>query len=252
MEGRNLGAADAEALEAQRFDELARFLGFWVAEDAATAGLLVGLAAGAAPQVGAGALAHRGRIQPGPEAEAGREHHQGLLLQPAVAVGKGQVAAGQHEGLAVAIGIKHGDLLEPLAGAAPLGAGIHHHGSPHRARDAHGPFQATQAGAGGPAGQGGDRFSGLGFDQAGGAIELAALEPPLAEGQAGQALVADQQVGTGANHLQGQALAPGPAGQGDHLVVGLGFPEPLGRSPHPPGGELGQGYPCQQPGWEPS
>ena len=35
------------------------------------------------------------------------------------------------------------------------------------------------------------------------AIELAALQPPLAEGEAGEALVTDQQVGAGADHLQG-------------------------------------------------
>ena len=157
-----------------------------------------------------------------------------------MAVGKGQVVAGQHERVAVAPGIKHGDVLEPLAGAAPLGARIHHHGAPHGARDAHGPFQAAQAGPGGPAGQGRDRFTGLGFDQALAAIELAALQPPLAEGEAGQALVTDQQVGAGADHLQGQALAPGPAGQAHHLVVVVWLKKPLGRSPHLPGGEVGQ------------
>ena len=88
------------------------------------------------------------------------------------------------------------------------------------------------------AGQGGDRFAGLRLHHPALAIHPAALQSPDAEGEARQAPVRDQQVGARADHPQGQIALPSPTGQGNQLVAIGGLGEPLGRSPHPPGGEL--------------
>ena len=75
MEGGDFRAADAAAFEAETFDQPACFQGFRIAKHAATAGLCVGLGAGAMAEVSIGALLQLSRIMPCFKLKFGG-HHQ--------------------------------------------------------------------------------------------------------------------------------------------------------------------------------
>ena len=109
-----------------------------------------------------------------------------------MAVGEGQVPGLKHEWLVGPLRIDHLNGMQPFGCTAPLGACIHHNGPANGARDPHRPFEAMQPLASHFAGQGWNRFSRPGFHPALAGIQLAALEAPLAKGEAWQAPIADQ------------------------------------------------------------
>ena len=145
-------------------------------------------------QIGAGAGRDQGGIVAWLQPETHRQHHQGVLLQTAVAVGKVEFPSGELEG-AVGLGrIHHPHRVQPLGGAAPLGTGIHHRGTTGGAGDADRPLQAGQPSPGCLAGQAGQRFACRRLHPALARVQPAALQAPQAEGEPLQPPIGNQQV----------------------------------------------------------
>ena len=179
----------------------------------------------------------------GLQLEGGCQHDPGLRLEAAVAIGEVQFPGFQLEGRCGIGRVQQPHRVQPFGRAAALSARIHHHRAPHGAWDAHGPLQPAQAKPGCFTGQGGDRFSGFRFHQAAGGVEPAPLQPPVADGEAGQAAIGDQQVGACADAAQGQALGLGPGRQRNQLIDLSRLGKPLRWTSHLPGGERLKPYP---------
>ena len=182
------------------------------------------------------------------QAKPSRQHDQGFVLQSALPVAKGQVAGAPGHGLIGVFGVEQLDRMQPFGDAAPLGPGIHHHSAPHGAWDPYGPFQPAQPSAGRFSGQRRERFARLGFNPAARGIQAAALESSVAEGEAVEAPIGNEQVGARPNPVKGEAVVPTPAHQGPDVVLMGRFCEPLRGAAHLPGGELIQANALAQAG----
>ena len=138
--------------------------------------------------------------------------------------------------------------MQPFGDAAPLGARIHHHSAPNGAWDPYGPFQPAQPSTGCFPGQARDRLARLGVNPAVGGIQAAALEASVAEGEAVEATIANQEVGARTNAVKGKAVLPTPGHQGPDLALMDRFCEPVRGAAHLPGGELIQANALAQAG----
>ena len=123
------------------------------------------------------------------------------------------------------------------------GAGVEADGRAHGAGDADEKFEAGPAPAGQGGGQMGQIDPGPGLDDIAGEVDLGKGVGQV-QGEAGQALVGDEQVGAPAQVKDRPALGLRSSQKVGGLLNGAGGQQVLGRAADAPGGVWGQGVPA--------
>ncbi len=201
MQDRDVGAADAEALEPRFLDEHPRrFLPRRVLEHRAATRLVERRALLAPPQQPALHLLELGgRLFAEPELRL--EHDD--LPQPARPVLERDLFARQR--LDLALGVHHRDFGDDLGELRSVGAGVHVHATAHRPGDAEEPLHACEPGLRGAARE--QRGWHARPDDRDRALHLELVEPlAKPDDEAGEAAVLDEHVRAQPEHQPGHAL----------------------------------------------
>jgi hypothetical protein len=234
----DLGIADAIALQATFLNQLTGLEGLGVAEDAATAGQVVGLAGLALVEVLGGEGHDLARVRAGLELEGGIQNDV--------------LAALEDRGAVAVVELVNGPNFEPrwpeeshrhqgVGHAAAMGTGVHDDRASHGSWNTHGPFHALDAPTGGFPGEARQGFTGAGGHLAGFEVKFELAHALAVEHEARQSCIADQQVGARSQDHHRERSLFGPVDAVGDILDRAGCGKPFGQAAHLEGGHTGQG-----------